>query len=239
METATLKEAARAKPKVALTWAAARLSLATAVLFLVLLAALHVIKPEHDPSWRFISEYAIGENGWIMVLAFVSLAVSCGALFIAIRSEATRGGKVGLAFLLAAAVGLLVAAAFTTDPSTASGDEVSTHGAIHGAGAIVGMMSIPVAAALLTHSLRRNPRWSVARCSLIWAAGFVWIGFLVFEASFAILLPGHELGPDVPIGWPNRFLILTYSVWLAAVALCATHLDRLTLIRSAEAGVLP
>ena len=193
-----------------------------------------------DPSWRFISEYAIGDSGWIMVLAFVSLAVSCGALFIAIRSEiGTRGGKVGLAFLLAAAVGLLVAATFTTDPTTASGDEATTHGAIHGAGAIVGMMSIPVAAALLTRSLQRNPSWSVARRSLLWATGFVWIGFFAFEASFAIMLPGHELGPDFRIGWPNRFLILTYSVWLAAVALGAARLARPTTISSKGARVLP
>lgn len=45
---------------------AARLSFAAAATFVVLLAALHLIKPELDPSWGFISEYAIGDNGWIM-----------------------------------------------------------------------------------------------------------------------------------------------------------------------------
>jgi hypothetical protein len=42
---------------------AVRLSFAGAATFVVLLAALHFIKPGLDPSWHFISEYAIGEYG--------------------------------------------------------------------------------------------------------------------------------------------------------------------------------
>ena len=64
------------KPMTALSHGAARLALATSALFVVLLAALHVLKSELDPSWRFISEYAIGDYGWMMVLAFLSLALS-------------------------------------------------------------------------------------------------------------------------------------------------------------------
>jgi hypothetical protein len=60
-------------------------SLAGAAVFLVLLGALHVITPELAPSWRFVSEYAIGENGWVMTLAFLSLSSSCAALCVASR----------------------------------------------------------------------------------------------------------------------------------------------------------
>ena len=60
----------------AVSHTAARLALSGAVLFLVLLAALHIIKPELDPSWRFISEYAIDDYGWVMMVAFLSLALS-------------------------------------------------------------------------------------------------------------------------------------------------------------------
>ena len=41
----------------------ARAAFAFTVTFVLLLAALHVIKPEIDPSWRFISEYALGDHG--------------------------------------------------------------------------------------------------------------------------------------------------------------------------------
>jgi Protein of unknown function (DUF998) len=203
---------------------AARLSAAGAALFLASLGALHVIKPELDPSWRFISEYAIGDHGWIMVVAFLSLALSCAALFVSIRRDVrTSGGKVGLGFLLAGATGLIIAAVFTSDPITASEDGVTTHGTLHGVGNVIGTLAIPIAAVLLTRSLRRNQAWSPARRSLLLAAGIALTGFLVFELSFAVMVPGHELGPDVRIGWPNRFLIVSYSVWLLVVAGLATR----------------
>ena len=72
---------------------AARASFAAAATFVILLAALHFIKPELDPSWRMVSEYAIGRHDWVMRLAFLSWALSCGALFLAIRSQiGTTGG---------------------------------------------------------------------------------------------------------------------------------------------------
>ena len=227
METGISKASTEAPATTARTRTAARVSGTAGGLFLVLLAAVHVIKPELDPSWRFISEYAIGEHGWVMVVAFLSLALSCATLFIAIRSEArTRGGKVGLAFLLAGAVGLTIAAVFTTDPITAGSDEMTTGGALHGAGNVIGTLSIPIAAALIGRSLRRNPAWSFARRSLLWSAVLTWIGLLVFEVSFAAMVPGRELGPEVRIGWPNRVMIVTYAVWLIVVAQQASHLRK-------------
>ncbi len=110
-----------AKPVAAISRTAALVSLGAAVAFVVLLAALHVIKPELDPSWHFISEYAIGDYGWVMVLVFLSLALSYVTLFVAIRSQTqTIVGKIGLALLLVSALGLTIAAVFTTDPITTS-----------------------------------------------------------------------------------------------------------------------
>lgn len=221
------EDTAIAKPMTAISRTAARLSFAAAAMFLVLLAALHFIKPELDPSWRVISEYAIGRYGWIMVLAFLSLAVSCVALFVAIRSQLrTIGGRIGLAFLLVAAAGLIIAAIFTTDPITASQDELTTHGNLHGLGALLGT-GLPIAAALIGWSLARNQAWSSARRSLVWSAGLAWIGFLVFALSMAIMFPDDgTFGPDVLIGWPNRFMIIAYSVWLMVVAWRAARLSR-------------
>jgi hypothetical protein len=119
-----------------------------------------------------ISEYSIGDYGWIMALAFLSLAVSCVGLIVAIRSQTrTIGGKIGRAFLLVAAAGLIIAAIFTTDPITASRDELTTHGTLHGLGAALGI-GFPIAAALIGWSLARNQAWSSARRSLLWAGGW-------------------------------------------------------------------
>lgn len=216
-----------ASPVTEISQTAARLSFAAATMFLVLLAALHFIKPEFDPSWRVISEYALGNYGWMMVLAFLSLALSCVSLLVAIRSQTrTIGGKIGLAFLLVAAAGLIIAAIFTTDPITASRDELTTHGNLHGLGAALGT-GFPIAAALIGWSLARNQAWSSARRSLLWSAGLAWIGFLVFALSMAVMFPDDgTFGPDVLIGWPNRFMIVTYSVWLMTIAWRAGQLAK-------------
>jgi hypothetical protein len=98
----------------------------------------------------------------------------------------------------------------TTDPIAASQDELTTHGNLHGLGALLGIPGFPIAAALIGRSLARNQAWSPARRSLLRTAALTRIGLLVFASSVAFLLPQGNggFGPDVPIGWPNRLLVL-------------------------------
>src|ERR671911_685758 len=208
------------RPVTAISPTAARLSFAGAATFALLLAALHFIKPELDPSWHFISEYAIGEYGWIMVLAFLSLALSYVSLFVAIRSQLhTIAGRIGLTLLLVSALGLTIAAIFTTDPITVSKDAVTTEGTLHNLGGTLGI-AMPFAAALIGWKLARNPAWSSAKRPLLWATGLALVAFMVSFVSLGVMVSqsGGRFGPDVLVGWPNRFEILAYSVWLMTVA---------------------
>jgi uncharacterized protein DUF998 len=214
------EDTATAKPVTAISRTAALLSFAAAATFVVLLVALHFIKPELDPSWHFISEYAIGRYGWIMVLAFLSLALSYVSLFVAIRSQLrTIVGRIGLALLLVSALGLTIAAIFTTDPITVSEDAVTTGGTLHNLGGTLGI-AMPFAAALIGWKLARNPAWSSAKRSLLWATGLALVAFLVSFFSLGVMVSqsGGRFGPDVLVGWPNRFEVLAYSVWLMTVA---------------------
>jgi hypothetical protein len=199
---------------------AARLSFAGAAMFVVLLAALHFIKPELAPSWHFISEYAIGRHGWIMVLAFLSLALGYVGLFVAIRSQLrTIAGRIGLALLLVSAAGLTIAAIFTTDPITVSKDAATTEGNLHNLGGTLGIAQ-PFAAALVGWKLARNPAWSSAKRPLLWATGTALVAFMMSLVSVGIMVSqsGGEFGPDVLVGWPNRIEILAYGVWLMVTA---------------------
>jgi hypothetical protein len=185
-----------------------------------LLAALHFIKPELDPSWHFISEYAIGEYGWIMVLAFLSLALSYVSLFSALRSQLqTIAGRIGLALLLVSALGLTLAAIFTTDPITVSENAVTTEGTLHNFGGTLGI-AMPFAAALIGWKLACDPAWSSATRPLFWATGLALVAFLASLVSLGVMVSrsGGEFGPDVLVGWPNRIEIVIYSVWLMVVA---------------------
>jgi Protein of unknown function (DUF998) len=213
-------DTATAKPVRVIPRTAARLSFAGAATFVLLLAALHFIKPELDPSWHFISEYAIGAYGWIMVLAFLSLALGYVSLFVALRSQLqTIVGRIGLVLLLVSALGLSIAAIFTTDPITVSKDEVTTEGTLHNLGGTLGI-AMPFAAVLIGWKLARNPAWSSARRPLLWATVLALVAFLVSFVSLGVMVSqsGGKFGPDVLVGWPNRFEVVAYSVWLMVVA---------------------
>jgi hypothetical protein len=90
MEKVISNNATTTKPVTAISQTAARLSFAAAAMSLVLLAALHVLSPELDPSWRMVSEYASGNYGWVLALMFLSMGLSCVALFFAVKSQARR-----------------------------------------------------------------------------------------------------------------------------------------------------
>jgi hypothetical protein len=163
-----------------------------------------------------VSEYALGNYGWVLALMFVAWALSCVTLFVAIKPHIrTTGGKIGLGFLLAAALGMSMAAIFDVSHD------------LHGLAAIIGMPSLPVAAMLTSLSLVRNPAWAPARRPLLWAANLTWISLVLMFAAVFIGLSqsGGEFGSQVQAGWPNRFLVVAYCVWLITAARRADQLQ--------------
>lgn len=94
-----------------------------------------------------VSEYAIGEHGWVLTLCFTALAVGCLCLSLALFPHVTSLlGRIGLLMLVAAAIGLTIAAFNPTDPA------------------------------------------------------------------------GGIMGPAVPVGRPNRLLMVAYAAWIMLAA---------------------
>jgi hypothetical protein len=188
---------------------AALLSVAGTVVFVALLAALHLLRPDLDPSWRFISEYELGEHGGLMRAAFLALAVGTGGAAVAVASQVPRVvGYLGLLQLALSAAGMVLAAIFVPDPSS--------H--LHDLGALLDQ--VPFAALFVAWSLTRNERWTARRRSL-WAMALLpLLGLVVFMVSMGVMLPrnGGRPGPTVLVGWQNRFMILTQCTWLLHTA---------------------
>ena len=194
---------------------AARVAFWASAAFVFLLAALHVLKPELNPSWHFISEYEIGDYGWMMQLAFLALALSCASLGVAVWSQIrTIPGYLGLILLALGAVGMALGGIFAADRDIK----------LHDLGAMLD--GVPFAALLMNWSLARNQAWSSARRTLFWTAWLHLMGTVVFALSMAILLPLHggRFGPEVLVGWPNRIMILAHCAWLMPVAWCALRI---------------
>lgn len=212
------------KPVHSIPGSAIRVILAAATLFLVLLAALLVLKPEIDPAWRFISEYAIGRHGWLMSVAFLSLAACCVATVIALWSQLRVGGRIGAGFLLIGALGLTLAGLFTTDPITTPLDAQSTSSQMHGLGAILGD-GVAIGATIITLSLLRNKAWRAARGWLIGILAIMWIVYAWLIMSMPV---DGNFGPAVSIGWPSRMLMVSYCLWFIVIAWQALRLRRQT-----------
>lgn len=204
---------------VSLSTPAARISIGSAVAVLVFLVVLHVISPELDPSWRMVSEYALGEYPWVLSLMFFAWALSALALFFAIRSQINSpGGKIGLGLLIVAILGMGLAIIFDVSHP------------LHGLATLLGIPTFPVAALLISGSLGRIPAWRPYRGALMWLANLTWISLGLMLAMLFIGLgkTGGEFTPDVWIGWPNRLVIVAYCGWLLQAALSAIQLDRRT-----------
>jgi uncharacterized protein DUF998 len=203
------------KPVSTVAASAARLSITSGVLFVLLLGSLHLLEPEFDPTWRFISEYALGNFGWLMRLAFLALATSLAGASVAILSQIrTVAGYIGLVGLGIAAIGFLIAAIFTTDLATTSRDAATFSGKMHVFGASLDYT--PVAALLLSFSLARNETWRPIRKRLFITA----IITLLVLTAFMLTLPyDGKVGPGVLAGLFGRFLLVSYVGWLVTVGI--------------------
>jgi hypothetical protein len=91
---------------------------------------------------------------------------------------------------------------------------------LHGLAAMIGMPSLPIAAILISVSLIRNPSWTAARRLVLGTAILAWVSLILMNiAVFTAFSQSREqLSQDGWVGWANRFLIVTYHVWLMVVA---------------------
>ena len=197
-----------------LEWNAARISLTFGFLFVFLLGSLHFLEPEFDPTWRFISEYALGKYGWMMPLAFISIAISLASSGVAIFSKVRNVvGYIGLFIILLAVIGLLIAAFFKTDPIFTPQNELTSSGQMHVLGASLDYS--PLAFLLLSFSLARHADWSSVKKWLFLSA----VLSLALTIRFIATIPADAVfGPGVYSGLVGRFLMLSYFGWLGTVS---------------------
>lgn len=191
------------------------------------IVALHAIKPEFEPSWRFVSEYAIGGRGWIMQLGFMVWAVSCVALGLAVRPVLpNRRGRIGATILLIVGASLVVAGLFPQDPVTAAPSEATTAGMLHAVASMIGIPGIPVAAMLITSSLAAGPAGVTPALRLL--AHATWISLVVMMGYLMWAVPrAGGFTPEVWAGLMNRIVVAAYLAWQLALALHLMRRDRL------------
>ncbi len=200
------------------------ISIGAVILYHLLMTATIFLRPDLDPYWHTISEYAVGSFGWIMVAAFISSSVAYASLFINLKSQ-VKGvmGFIGLGVLLICAISVFSVGIFITDPLTTPPDQLTTRGIIHMISGSLQLMLLPFAALIININLvHRNPEWFAMRKPLLWTACIPLIGLIGFIFHFIVYvapLGENAYGPEVSIGWPPRILFISYLIWVITIAL--------------------
>ncbi len=212
---------------------AAKLSIAMGITVILLLAALHLLSPEFDPTWRVISEYALGQFGWVLSLMFIAGAFNAWLLAYSLRNEiTTKWGKVGLGFLIASGAGSAMASVFEIPHP------------MHNLAGLIGVLCLPIAAMLISVHLTKIPEWVKSKTLIMWTANLTWIGLVIFVISMVILMTTYtQSGGDMNVkpdavekvlpkgtiafnGITNRVLVLLTPLWTITVARQVIRLNR-------------
>jgi Protein of unknown function (DUF998) len=190
---------------------AARSSLGLSVAFFALLAVLHVLEPEFN-SGHLISEYELGDYGFMMSLAFCLLGASAFLVALSLGPRLhTRGGRIGWWGLLVISAAFFISGIF---PPV----QTLVIGYLHGMSAVVVIFGSPIAFTFIDRSLARSEPQLLFPNRLRWATLLAWGGLGLFLASLIVIsLTGQMKKPLPPwVSLANRFLIVTYGIWFVA-----------------------
>ncbi len=197
---------------------------------LLCLLILHFVSPEFDPSWRMVSEYALGDFKWLLSIFFVCWGLGSITLSLALWKRIDKpAAKTGAVLLFISGIGASLAAWYDVSQPTG-----------HGIAGMLGIPTVPIAAVLLTYHLTRKKPWLQHKKPLLWLAHGTWVMVVAMVVAMIVMMNGFAqagvaMGPDAPtpetlpdgvvavVGYVNRLLILADILWIIWVARIANR----------------
>lgn len=204
------------------TRALATASIAGLLAFPALVIVANLIRHgDYSPIRQAMSDLALGRAGWVMTVAFCSLATGSLLLAIVVRRSVERAK---VAPVLLTVVGLLtfISAAFQTDPEGAA---ATMHGQIHTAAGITTFVLLILTIASAAVSFHRSPGWRA-----FWAPTAMWA--LAALGTF-LLVP---LLDNAHFGLAQRSFVGTCIAWMALTAWFARRAGRARPMTAAKAA---
>ena len=185
---------ARARWSQRLATISRRVVAACAAYYVVVVGALHVLEPEYDPRYRFMSEYVWGAYGWLMTTTFFVLGLAAFTVAAGLRGiHRSRSARMGFGLLAVGALFVCLAGVFK--------DFIP-----HLAASVVAIPSVVMAVLLLSWSFRQSAEWhSIHQPTLLIAVGIL-AAFLAAHTHFG--MPGLL----------QRAFISLFLLWLLVVA---------------------
>ena len=191
---------------------------------LLLLLVLHVVSPEFQPSWRMISEYALGKKPWILTSFFYSWGIT-SLLCAALLGNVVQGfwPMVGLVLVALSGVGAIMGGLFDVQHK------------LHGLAFGIGIPTLPTGALFIGYHLIALPGWNNYEQNILFASHALWISVVFMAVSMMLLFTGFKkagipMGPNIEPpktlpkgviainGYFNRLLVICYVAWCIIVA---------------------
>ncbi|PWT76073.1 MAG: hypothetical protein C5B59_07325 [Bacteroidetes bacterium] len=202
----------------------AKLIIASSALSLLCLLLLHFLSPEFKPSWRMISEYALGKYKPVLTAFFLIGAISSVLLPFLLWNETTSvWARIGLILIFVSGVGGFMGGLFDVKHP------------LHGAAFALGVPTLPVGALLVSYHLIKKVPWKNHSLGILFSAHSIWIGIVLMAVSMIVMMSGFKqagipMGKDatppesVPAGvialagYFNRLLVLCCAIWVIFMA---------------------
>lgn len=203
------------------------LSVIAGVISLLSLLALHFTSPEFQPSWRMVSEYAMGKYKWILTLFFFMWGASSLLLAVGLTQLVTGFWPYFAVVLLAlSGIGAICGGLFDVNHKK------------HGLAFALGVPPVPIAALILTYHLLDAE--IISQTNSLIVAHSTWISVIVMAMSMMIMFSGFKKSgvtwdkdspppTEVPKGvialggYANRLLVLCYVGWVIYIAFQLTN----------------
>jgi hypothetical membrane protein len=202
----------------------ANVSMISGILSLLCLLVLYLVSPEFEPSWRMISEYALGKYKYILTLFFSLWSMSTLLISILLINMVTTNLAIlGVILIFISGIGAMMGGLFDLKHK------------LHGFSFLLGVPTFPVGALLISYHLIQNENWSTHKTAILLSAHSVWISLVLMAVSMGVMISGFKkagvsMGPDaeppkaVPKGviaingYANRILVFCYILWVLIIA---------------------
>ena len=202
-----------------------KLIIISGTLALLCLIALHFLSPEFKPSWRMVSEYALGKYKPVLTAFFLLWGISNLLLPFLLWNE-TSGfwSKAGLILVLITGIGACMGGLFDVKHP------------LHGLAFALGVPALPVGALLVSYHLVKGGIWSNHSSLILFSSHSVWISLVIMAVAIIVMMSGFKeagvpmskdaVPPEtVPAGvialagYANRLLVLCYAAWTILMAI--------------------
>ncbi len=176
--------------------------------FIALLALLHVLRADLNPVMHFVSEYAVGDYGFLMIIALLAMGVASIALVAVLRNSVRNEAqsRTGLILIGIWGVGMVPLAVF---PIGVGETVDSTADVIHRLTALVTFLAVSICVLLVSRAFHGNVEWRPLATPGIVLSVVLLVGYLATFGGYA-LDSGFE-------GLSQRFFLLVLVVWMGLV----------------------